>query len=640
MRQAYSPLWVILLLLSSLAPGPVLGAEYAWPLLRYSGCTSLFGDYRPGRYHAGLDFRTDGQVGWPVVAVGDGYIMRAGTSYYGYGRVLYLALDDGRVAVYGHLDEFGPQVTERVLAEQKRTQRYYTNLHFQANELRVTRGMTIARSGETGAGAPHLHFELRGKENRPVNPEWEGFHVDDRRDPEIAALWILPQYQDGRPGVGPAGVNPAKVPLSGGTNAPLQPAEGTLYASGPVAFAVEAYDRKPNSSARHNISGLSLLAGGDTLFVARFDTLDYETMGQVRLERLLWLDPDGDLYALYKSRGNVMAHSRTRARNPHGFLEVVPGDSAVPFEIVVTDANRNRRTIRGTISYREPELLFGDGPEEPVDIRARSLDLRPHRARGLEADLEARGLVSQLHSVSPVSNQLCRLFATDTPDSVVWHEGTEPVLSQTTVLVVSPERGQSVWLPDSSVQIQVPPQAVYERSFLTLRREVLPGGEPAIHLGPDDLVLRGSVTLSFRAPENEDRAVFSFGNSANRLSFVEKRRQEGRIVIQAGGPSAFTFAIDSVPPAIRRLRPSEGAVVNRRFVISAQVDDDLSGVGNDTMIVVRVNGEWLPPEYDPETDRLVARPMRPWAAGKHLLELEVYDWAGNVTRVSRTFHVK
>lgn len=640
MRQAYIPLWVLLLLLPALVPGTAPGAELVWPLKRYAGCTSLFGDYRPGRYHAGFDFRTDGQVGWPVVAVGDGYIMRAGTSYYGYGRVLYLALDDGRVAVYGHLNEFGPQVTELVEAEQKRTQRYTTNLHFKENELRVKRGMTIARSGETGAGAPHLHFEIRGKNNMPVNPEWEGFHVDDRRDPEIAALWILPQYVGGVMGVGPGGVNPVRVPLSGASNAPLQPAEGMVYASGPVAFAVEAYDRKPNSSAHHNVSQLSLSAGGDMLFRARFDTLDYETMSQVRLERLLWLDLDGDLYALYKSTGNHLAHSHSGALHPHGFLTVGPGDSAVPFEIVVADANSNRRTIRGKVTYREPELLFGEGPAEPLEIRARSLDFRPERARGLAADLETRGLTEKLHSVSPVSGQLVRLFASDVSEPVVWFEATEPVLSQTTVLVLSPDVEQTVWLPDSSLRITVPSQSVYENSFLTLRRDVSPEGEPVVHLGPEDLVLRAPVTLSFRAPDLPDHAVFSFGDSAERLAFVEKRRTDGRIEIKAGAPSGYTFAVDSVPPIVRRLRPSEEAVVNRRFVITAVLEDELSGVGNDTMITVRVNGEWLVPEYDPETDRLVARPFAPWAPGEHLLELEVYDWAGNVTRVKRTFHVK
>jgi hypothetical protein len=633
-------LFTAVLSASAMPSGTVRGADYAWPLLRFSGCTSLFGDYRPGRYHAGLDLRTDGQVGWPVVAVADGYVLRASTSYYGYGKVLYLALDDGRVAVYGHLNEFGPQVTERILAEQKRTQRYYTNLYFKENELRVSRGMTIARTGETGAGAPHLHFEIRTADNRPLNPGWQGFAVADRRDPEIATLWLVPQYEGGKMGVGPGGLDPVKVPLTGSAHAPMQPVHGTIFAAGPVGWAVEAYDRKPNSQSRHNVSGLSLVVGGDTLFSARFDSLDFETMDQIRLERLTWLDSDGDVYALYKSRGNELAHSRVSVKHPHGILLVGPGDTALPFEIVVTDENRNRRTVRGRISYREPELLFADAPTDPVVIRARSLDLRADRARGLAADLEARGLSPRLHSASVLANRSQRLFAMDVTDSIVWHEATEPLLSQTTVLVLRPGLEHHVWLHDSSLEIRVPAGAVYEPSFLTLRREDRPGLPPVVHVGPEDLVLRSAVRLSFRAPADTRQALFSVNGSAERLSFVEGRRQDGRIECRAGGPAGFTFAIDSVPPVIRRLRPSEEAVVGRRAAIVAQLEDDLSGVGNDSLVSVRVDGQWLPPEYDPETNQLVARPFEPFSPGSHRLEVEVHDWAGNVARVQRTFHVK
>jgi hypothetical protein len=37
---------------------------------------------------------------------------------------------------------------------------------------------------------------------------------------------------------------------------------------------------------------------------------------------------------------------------------------------------------------------------------------------------------------------------------------------------------------------------------------------------------------------------------------------------------------------------------------------------------------------------LVARPFETLAPGPHRLDLEVSDWAGNVRRVSRSFHVK
>ncbi len=79
----------VILLLIALAPQSGWARPYAWPLKSFAGNSSMFGDFRPGRYHAGFDLRTGGEEGWPVVAVGDGYVMRASTSYFGYGRALY-----------------------------------------------------------------------------------------------------------------------------------------------------------------------------------------------------------------------------------------------------------------------------------------------------------------------------------------------------------------------------------------------------------------------------------------------------------------------------------------------------------------------------------------------------------------------
>lgn len=633
------PPGLVFLLLGAGSSGLAQVPDYAWPLKRYAGCTSLFGDYRPGRYHAGLDLRTDGEVGWPVVAVADGYIMRVSTSYYGYGRALYLKLDDGRVAVYAHLQEFGPQVTQRVRQEQLRTRRYRTNLHFGENEIRVSRGMTIARAGQSGAGAPHLHFEIRTADNKPLNPGWQGFPVTDRRDPEIAGLWLVPHYLDGRMGWGPGGPDPVELQLSGNAHTPLRPSGGTVFAAGPVGFAVEAYDRKPNSESRHNISGVLLVVSGDTLFRARFDTLDYETSDQIRLERVLWLNPEGDTYALYKSPGNVMSHSRASPEYPRGLFTVKPGDAGVPFELVVTDERGNRRTVRGALSYQAPESLYVQPPLEPLVMRAQALDLRPDRARGLAADLEARGLAQFLLPISNPVTAAYRLHASDLKDSLVWHEATEPLLDQTTVLALSPEREHRVWLPDSSLEIVVPRQSVYEPTFLVVRRLERADGTPEIVLEPTDLLLRTPLSLSFKAPEDPRWALFSLNGSGSRLSFVENRRREGRIQCTAGGPVRYTFGVDSLPPSIRRVRPADDAVVGREPVIVARLEDDLSGVGDDTLITVTVDGEWVIPEYDPETKQLVARShaLKP---GSHRLELEVYDWAGNVSRVSRSFHVK
>ena len=82
------------------------GEIYLWPLHGERLLSSSFSEYRDGHYHAGIDLRTSGRIGLPCLAVGDGAVYRLKVAPGGYGKALYLKLDDGRVAVYAHLHAF------------------------------------------------------------------------------------------------------------------------------------------------------------------------------------------------------------------------------------------------------------------------------------------------------------------------------------------------------------------------------------------------------------------------------------------------------------------------------------------------------------------------------------------------------
>ncbi|MFP4192555.1 MAG: M23 family metallopeptidase, partial [Candidatus Hydrogenedentota bacterium] len=82
---------------------------YHWPLDVDPVLTSSFGEYRTGRFHAGIDLRTYG-IGQPVRAPEDGEVVRVRTSPYGYGKALYIRLADGNTAVFAHLDRFASPV--------------------------------------------------------------------------------------------------------------------------------------------------------------------------------------------------------------------------------------------------------------------------------------------------------------------------------------------------------------------------------------------------------------------------------------------------------------------------------------------------------------------------------------------------
>ena len=85
--------------------------------------------------------------GTPVKAAGDGVVAYAGSEVKGYGNLVLIRHDNGYVTAYAHNGEI----------DVKRGQK-------------VTRGQTIAKSGQTGnVTSPQLHFEVR-KGSTPVDP--------------------------------------------------------------------------------------------------------------------------------------------------------------------------------------------------------------------------------------------------------------------------------------------------------------------------------------------------------------------------------------------------------------------------------------------------------------------------------------
>lgn len=100
-----------------------------------------------GRLHEGVDISADSGV--PVVAVADGVIVEAGTKG-GYGRFVAVRHAERLTTYYAHLGSIGADVKPG---------------------LAVKSGTQIGRIGSTGVSTgPHLHFEIRDAERRPLDP--------------------------------------------------------------------------------------------------------------------------------------------------------------------------------------------------------------------------------------------------------------------------------------------------------------------------------------------------------------------------------------------------------------------------------------------------------------------------------------
>src|SRR5687768_17785594 len=161
-------------------------AQFSKPEIKFAGEETYLYPIRPGlpgslagtmgelrttHFHSGIDIRTDNIIGLPVLASKSGYISRVTVSPSGYGNVLYITHPNGHTTLYAHLDKFSGALAKFVLEEQYKRKTANVDLFFQPNEFKVTRGDTVALSGNSGSsGGPHLHFDIRDANNYALNP--------------------------------------------------------------------------------------------------------------------------------------------------------------------------------------------------------------------------------------------------------------------------------------------------------------------------------------------------------------------------------------------------------------------------------------------------------------------------------------
>ena len=168
-RYIFLNIITLLLLLPTITKAQELDPDYYdYPLRNVAGYYSAnFGELRSNHFHSGVDFKTDGVEGKPVVAVADGYVSRIFQSPTGYGLALYITHPNGTTSVYGHLSRFRDDIAKYVFQERHRLRKHRVDLYCKADMFPVKRGEEIARSGNSGSsGGPHLHFEIRNSANQ------------------------------------------------------------------------------------------------------------------------------------------------------------------------------------------------------------------------------------------------------------------------------------------------------------------------------------------------------------------------------------------------------------------------------------------------------------------------------------------
>jgi hypothetical protein len=213
--------------------------------------TSSFGESRGSRYHSGIDFSTNMEEGWPITAPSDGVVEFAARGAFGYGRHIKFKAKDEHIWLFAHLSQFSPKIDSLIRKEMLKKESPRVQLLL---KIPFKKGDTLAYSGSSGIGNPHLHVEYRTPDEKFA-------------------------------------LNPCKKMQCQDTMPPL------ILAAAPfnTSFAVQIvdYSRKPLENPM-SIYSLDIYQGKKLLFSKKYDSLSFAHKEMIKIKDDLTKTEDAD----------------------------------------------------------------------------------------------------------------------------------------------------------------------------------------------------------------------------------------------------------------------------------------------------------------------------------------------------------
>lgn len=652
-----------------------ISAQYLWPTNAGRSLSSSFAETRTGHFHFGIDIRTQQRTGFPCYAVADGYVARVKVSPYGYGRVLYLQLQDGNMAVYAHLQKFAPAVEKVVHAEQMRTKQFRCEMFFPPEELPFKRGDIVAYTGDSGVGSPHLHFEIRDGAGY-CNPFLYGFTVEDSLSPvpERIAFFPLDGNSEVNDGFHPQIVRPALEAVN------RYRVQHTPALYGRIGLGVSAYERVNDSSNQLGLYALDLYLDDSLAFSARYDAFDFYKEKQIDLERN---------YRLRCKTGEAFHHlfkdpavSVNFYRAGDGILDsrdLTPGIHE--YEIVLADFAGNAVHIRGRFEIKASPLyppLKGStrilgffGLRQDFSQRSRSASPSGSSPTAeffddyavLSLPAGNVGLKTRLSLIEPyrceiplilVHGQLIGKLLLQPFPPGYWTVETRREYSagsaqtDTAAWYIQPIKtsGGTALSEDGDFIAEFDRDAVYRTLYARVVFMKSPAdstyASPIYRLEPNDVPIRGSVRVAIRIPETEMQpeklGVYKLTHHGT-WAFVDNNLSEKNGFVTGSSPRLESYALrkDTTPPAVTWIAPP-ASTSNRRPTFRMSVRDDLSGL-DDRSVFLEVDGKFVLMEYDSEARTLFGTAEEPLTLGEHQIRLTLNDFSGNRAEVHKTLRI-
>ncbi|MBU1626227.1 peptidoglycan DD-metalloendopeptidase family protein [bacterium] len=654
MQKIIMILSAILIMLISIQK-TAISSQFVHPIKEYNGLSSSFGEFRKSHFHAGIDIRTGGRNGLPVFAADDGRIYRIAINRRGFGNALYIRHADDIITLYAHLQGFENNVLKLENIVQK--QRKHSGLKYPGNifvDIPVKRGQLIAYTGESGAGLPHLHFEIRKGESNPVEPLGDFILYNDSSQPVIQNLMIKPigaeSYLD-------SSHESLKITLQKIGN--TYKAKQTPVISGKAKIFAAMYDHI-GSYYKVGIHTFSVFLDGGLLYKADFKEVSYDKWEKVGFvfDREFTINGKG-YYKLYRQRGNDLPiglgfdydsgiiDSGNISDGKH-LLKLIAADVAgntVSCELPFISEKKGK--LKNSII---PELL-GKKPYKEKQIYLKPYDDFVLYYYKSTSDSIIKAVIpgGENYILNPISLEdgiFYGEFKFKTNSSgdyeFILQDGNSTVSSER-IFIESARPDRENVITFNSGKLHISGNAIYEDLFIYPEKAykpapfILPALCSAVRLNPVGSSFGVKSRISFQYPpdtlqSDASRAgVYRFNRDCGWWEYLGAvwDKVKGEVSANIMWLDIYALLVDKSPPLISNTKPGNNSHINEKYpTLFANIKDLGSGI-DDLSLKVTIDGAEVDAEFDPDRGWFSYKLKNPLAKGKHVMKVNIKDNAKN-----------
>ena len=560
------------------------------------------GELRSDHFHMGLDIKTYGRINVPVYASDDGYIERVRVSGTGYGKALYLKHNNGFKSVYAHLNRFNKEIEKYVTDYQYRNEKFIVNL-YPGKKFYFKKGEIIGYSGNSGSsGGPHLHYEIRDREENVMNPLNFSFkEIKDNIKPTIKSVSLKTLSFDSRIN-GMYGL--LDIPIQGGNKI-------NLNLEGDIGISVSAFDMLDGYLHKVGISRFQLFLDNKLLVDNKIDTLSYSETNFVTwfIDQDIFKKFRKQYVKLYQDDGNKLSFHKNSENGIINFNK----QKSYKINIVVFDFFNNKSTVEINVNTNEiKKYNFIDLFDDNYYVLGNTLVIRSKikNREFIEVKFSNRLDISRSIFSDELYNYYIIDLRKDLPEKAFLQD------KEIDFNFIEIENDKIYDFDNKNLKLEIGNNNIFDTMYVEFEKKI-DTIEKFIFKNSLPLKKVVSVTLKPKNTYNKEKSFVY--DISNKPSFIGGVWEENNIVFKTSELSEYSILEDKEPPVIERVKFNNDLMVFRIY-------DKLSGIKS---YEGRINNNWILFEYDNKNDIIISKKKNSIQSFKGKFVLEVIDNSNN-----------